>query len=845
MNDVPNSFEELLFPEALNEDHNITWYEGYQSVGAFSLEEALREGFVPLSVSVNQEHGLLVHESQFAALASLIHHIAHLRQVHSDNDHSLAESLSIPTEDDGRKLVDAHSPQERTTETSWQRLSMEQQKQYKEWANQLWPDEVDWMALALPVLNDLFGYARKEEIFACFHQALHRVVDDWVQRKTNVSPTPELILEEFQQDLKGLHLRCEERKAQEERIIQLEEVLASSLRSEWETQKNQWEEWVLSQLPNDLPEDERDSALFTMQRLMTHMEHARERTVQNYWGQEPLEVFLEGLASMANACEMELRELCETNITRMAFRKAYQPISDLASLFPQARSMKRKFSFFCGPTNSGKTYAAFEEMVKHDSGVYLAPLRLLALEGQQRMLARGVRASFVTGEEKDIRKDATFVSSTIEMVNTDKVVGCAIIDEVQLLTHPQRGWAWTQALLGLPAHHIILTGSADALPLLQRIAESLHEPFEVHHFERFSALEVLEEPATIKTIQPGTAVICFSRRDVLGLKRQIEEETSHRVAVIYGALSPEVRRQEAARFREGHADVLVATDAIGMGLNLPIRTVLFWTLEKTSQGLERRLNPSETLQISGRAGRYGQVDKGLVGAFVEEELEYIRDVIGEELPELRGPCTVMPLLPHIELLAEVLQTKSLWEVLRYFKHEMWFSDKLLAPRITAAMETLAIEMEDILLGQPWEIQLTFCRAPVSPRAKRSLDFLKTLASDFVEEKPLTLDPMMIVPFLEQFTSEDSMLRRAEEMVQRLTLYRWLSYRFSERFVHAQQADVYLFVLNRFISKTLQNSTLRRRCRSCGTNIPVTSPHAICNKCYQKRRRGYEERMEAR
>src|SRR5690606_604919 len=242
------------------------------------------------------------------------------------------------------------------------------------------------------------------------------------------------------------------------------------------------------------------------------------------------------------------------------------------------RSLKRELVMYAGPTNSGKTWRALNDLVAGDSGAYLAPLRLLALEGQEEIEKRGKPSSYLTGEERDIREGASFIASTIEMMDSRRVVDTVVIDEVQLLTDRDRGWAWCQALVGAPARRVIMTGSPDAIPLVEAMAEYLGEPLIVHRLERYVPIEAEPEPMSLSDVQPGTAIIAFTRRDVLALKAELEAK--HRVAVIYGNLTPEVRREEARRYRKGEAHVLVSIEAIARGLYLPIRTVRFSTLQK-------------------------------------------------------------------------------------------------------------------------------------------------------------------------------------------------------------------------------------------------------------------------
>ena len=122
-----------------------------------------------------------------------------------------------------------------------------------------------------------------------------------------------------------------------------------------------------------------------------------------------------------------------------------------------------------GPPNSGKTYAAFEKLAGAHDGCYLAPLRLLALEGRDRLVGRGVPCSLLTGEENDPAADARVVSSTIEMVNTSKAIDVAVIDEAQMIFDASRGWAWTQAIVGVPANEVVIICSAYAAPAIENL----------------------------------------------------------------------------------------------------------------------------------------------------------------------------------------------------------------------------------------------------------------------------------------------------------------------------------------------------------------------------------------
>jgi hypothetical protein len=469
--------------------------------------------------------------------------------------------------------------------------------------------------------------------------------------------------------------------------------------------------------------------------------------------------------------------------------------------FPLARSIERRITFYAGPTNSGKTWHALNRLVEAGSGAYLAPLRLLALEGQEELEKRGAVASFLTGEERDLKDDAPFLASTIEMLDTNRRYDAVVIDEVQLLTDDGRGWAWAQALIGAAADEVILTGSPDALPLVEAIAEYLGEPLEVHRLERHTPLHPLDRAASLKRLEPGTAVVAFSRREVLALKAQIEA-TGRRVAVVYGNLTPEVRRSEARRFRSGEAEVLVASDAIALGLNLPIRTLLLSTLEKWDGKSERQLTAAELLQVGGRAGRFGHHDAGFVGALHPADAARVREVFAEGfVPEPRPMKTqVRPGTDHIEAIAAGLETQRLAAVLASFRRSVTFDVPLFEPGVTDDMETLA-EIVDRHPAIPLRDRLGLSCAPIDVRTVALLASFEEWTEAVARNWTVTLPPLAGM-FRGGRANSDEQLRAAETEAKRLTAYAWLAYRNPETFPDLDECQSQRVALDAFIERSL-------------------------------------------
>jgi ATP-dependent RNA helicase SUPV3L1/SUV3 len=476
--------------------------------------------------------------------------------------------------------------------------------------------------------------------------------------------------------------------------------------------------------------------------------------------------------------------------------------------FPRARSLHRELVLYAGPTNSGKTWRALNELVASGSGMYLAPLRLLALEGQEEIEKRGAVASFVTGEERDIREGAAFVASTIEMMDVQRVVDVAVIDEIQLLTDADRGWAWCQALVGAPARRVIMTGSPDAIPLVRALAEYLDEPLTIHRLERHTPLEADPRPMTLGDVEPGTAVIAFSRRDVLALKAQLERRFT--VAVIYGNLTPEVRREEARRFRSGEAQVVVSTDAIAMGLNLPIITVCFSTLEKWNGRDRVQLEPWEILQIGGRAGRFGHFERGHVAALDRRDAQRVAQVIapGFTAPERAIATTVRPGADHIEVIADGLHTRKLARALTAFQRGMTFDSPLLSPGVQDDMITLA-GIVDRYPSIPLAERLTLASAPVDSRSEWLLDEFTAWVDVLARDLTVRLGPLG-AGFLGEGARDDEELMAAEMEAKRLTVYSWLGFRFEGNFPELAECAERRVALDRFIERSLAGGGRGRR-----------------------------------
>lgn len=494
-------------------------------------------------------------------------------------------------------------------------------------------------------------------------------------------------------------------------------------------------------------------------------------------------------------------------------------LGDYPQTFSLARAIRRHVIFRLGPTNSGKTHEALEALMEARSGVYLAPLRLLAMEVRDRLTEAGIPCNLLTGEERVIVPGAQHTACTVEMMDPSLEVRVAVLDEVQMLADEQRGWAWTAALVGVPARTLFVCGDQSVLDPCLRVVNALEESHEIEYTQRKTPLEIMSQivqaPRNRRDMHAtpqggrrqrqkelagaakGDAVIAFTRKDVLTLSARYRTQGLS-VASIYGALAPEVRRTESERFASGMADVLVATDAIGMGLNLPIRRVIFSTAWKFDGRKMRALSATEVRQIAGRAGRYGIYPKGYVGAMDQADLNHVRQMLDEPVAPLALRLPIAPAEAHILALADLLNTQSIGVLLQYFANKVASDSPLFQ---TAGLKD-AIELGfwvDRLAGQlSLTEKFTFACAPVSVDREHELDYYKRCLRAYAERHEMG---MPAVPGWMK-TSSPARLEDAEMLSKQISLYAWLSMKFPDVYYQFRELLEFRSQLSRFIERSL-------------------------------------------
>jgi ATP-dependent RNA helicase SUPV3L1/SUV3 len=517
------------------------------------------------------------------------------------------------------------------------------------------------------------------------------------------------------------------------------------------------------------------------------------------------------------------------NAARRAERK-------IAISLPTREREPERIVAHLGPTNSGKTHAALDELVARGEGVYAGPLRMLAQEAHRRLGARlGFdRVGLVTGEER-VNDGAPIICCTVEMAPQSGEL--LVLDEIQWADDEERGSAWTTLMLAGEYREILLLGALDALPLVERAFPAA----ELKVFERKLPLEWVGE-RSLRSLEAGTVVVAFSRKAVLALAGEVNRLHPGRVAVLYGAMPLASRREEIDRFLSGEADVCVATDVLGHGVNLPCETLLFAETTKFDGEERRNLLPWEIAQIAGRAGRFGLVERGHVGVLAglgwgTADPEIVESALD---PHVRLPgehwgyrvvdeARIRPRLSHLgvddprDLDAALVAWHRV--ALREWAFESWLAVESLQPlrmRLEAVQRRLAQRGRRLTLEDSWKL----ANAPVD---EDNLDLLATLAlaiaGDRVARPHLTF-------LLDVARLRDASLEDAEQAGREASVLRWFALQFAgvggvtiERAAALEEAAAARVVAR--LRLEVESPTLGR-CRSCGRSCPPWYP--LCERC---------------
>lgn len=358
-----------------------------------------------------------------------------------------------------------------------------------------------------------------------------------------------------------------------------------------------------------------------------------------------------------------------------------------------ANGQERPVTAVLGPTNTGKTHLAVERMCGHSSGMIGFPLRLLAREVYDRVVKiKGAnQVALITGEEKIVPKDARWFLCTAESMPIDKDLAFVGVDEAQLGADRERGHVFTDRILRARGREeTMILGSEALRPMLKALVPGI----DILNRPRFSTLSYAGAKK-ISRLPKRSAIVAFSAEEVYAVAEMLRRLRGG-AAVVMGALSPRTRNAQVAMFQAGEVDYLVATDAIGMGLNMDVAHVAFASLDKFDGQRQRRLTVAEMAQIAGRAGRhqrdgtFGALVEDGPGAFTPEEVEAIEEHRFPRLDHLfwrdgePDYSSVDALIHSLELRPEARELRAAPKaldllVLKRLAEEDWVRDRARGP----------------------------------------------------------------------------------------------------------------------------------------------------------------------
>jgi ATP-dependent RNA helicase SUPV3L1/SUV3 len=510
-------------------------------------------------------------------------------------------------------------------------------------------------------------------------------------------------------------------------------------------------------------------------------------------------------------------------------------------VLPQRRSEPETVVAHLGPTNSGKTYHALEFLKERGRGVYAGPLRMLAQEAHRRLAVElgEEHVGLVTGEER-VNEHAPIICCTVEMAPSSGEV--LVLDEVQWADDDERGSAWTRLLLAGDYRHILLLGALDAEPLVRHAFPDV----EIKIFRRKLPLEFVGERA-LRSVAPGTVLVAFSRKAVLALAGEANRLRPGKIAVLYGAMPLASRREEIDRFLAGSAEVCVATDVLGHGVNLPCETLLFAETTKFDGQERRDLLPWELAQIAGRAGRFGLVDRGHVGvltgiawASADPRLVESALVPHVELPgghrgyRIVDEARIRPRLDDlgVDNPRDLDAALAAWHrvATRDWAHESWLAVESLSPirgRLGAVQRRLRERSRRLSLEDTWKL----INAPID---EDNAELLATLALAIAGDSS---QRSLLAFLLDPSRLRDSSLEEAEQAGRVAAILRWfaLQYPGVGGVTIDGAAALETAAAARVVARLrveVSDPTVGR-CRSCGKTCAPWFP--LCDRCFGRSR----------
>ncbi len=507
------------------------------------------------------------------------------------------------------------------------------------------------------------------------------------------------------------------------------------------------------------------------------------------------------LISEATAARRRDRELLEVR----ELLQAYTP----DHLVEKAKGLRRCFVLHVGPTNSGKTHDALQALKSAGNGTYLGPLRLLALEMYDRLNAAGVPCSLLTGEESIPTEGAQVVSSTVELCSFRTHYKVAVIDEAQLITDDERGSSWLKAICCVDADEVHICLAPAALKIVESLVQQFGDPYTVVRHERLVPLEYRGRLSSFEQLQPYDAVICFSRKNVLSTAAHLER-LGYKASVIYGALPPLARRSEVEKYTRGETNLIVATDAIGMGISLPIRRVIFAETKKFDGRETRALNGGEVRQIAGRAGRYGMFDLGEV--LTMDETDVIETRLTAPVTRVRTPC--------IEFPREMLGTSYDLDILLRAWQSLPLNRAFKREDMSSALSLYAMLRESVR-DQDRELVFSLITCPVDSNDRELALYWLSCARCILRGRRIP-DPHFDI---------DTLLG-CEQQYKAWDVNHQLKMRIGIRDDNLGQREEICRRIQELMAADKDEDI--RKCKLCGCELPPGYPYNLCDKCFGTR-----------
>lgn len=479
-----------------------------------------------------------------------------------------------------------------------------------------------------------------------------------------------------------------------------------------------------------------------------------------------------------------------------------------------------RYIIHCGSTNSGKTYNALMALKQQKTGIYLAPLRLLAWEIYDKLIAEGYSCDLITGEEQIVgQQSSRFTASTIEMLDCNKAYDVAVIDEAFMIGDPERGKAWTKAILDVTATEVHIIVNPEALGVITGLLSLTGRTYEVKNYDMLSKFRFAEHPVFFtEKLDKGGVFVTFSRIGVLLAKMQLQA-IGLNAGVLYGNLPPEVKRTQIQSFMNGDFDVMVCTDVIGMGVNLPCNYLVFLDIEKYDGIASRSLNPIEVRQIAGRAGRYGlSGDDCFVSANGDYKLRRLRELYA-------GPDNVHKAYVgfDFEMFSSFPEKMSIVDRISAFQNIQFIPEKLRSivfrESVTRYFEIASlVDKKAFTLNVKW-ILLT---APIKNNNKA---YFSSIVSGYARDGIMHIPKTGVLYDIKEYEDKIS------EIELYLNLCRSLNHEDNEKvYIRAQKELLVNKLSDMLLDKKLAAG---KKCKLCSTVLELTYPYPYCTPCYDK------------